>query len=172
MSPSLSHPISSLLPFAASSVSISTLTYAHFSRLFVITAATLPPSPPLSNRLSVLSEKHINSIIITGQIFPPHATLGEEFDITLRVTNNISHAVIAQLQFRPSSNSTLIVLGMSQITLRPLDAAETTDITCTLLPTAVGFQELSGLVVVDLATKVEFVSESIFKIMVHDGQDE
>ena len=135
-----------------------------------VSVASVSSTPFNYLKSNSVIEKHINNISVVALSYPSSSILGSDFPVTFRVTNNISHSVVAQLQFRISPNSALMVFGVSYINLPPLDAGEYTDITCTVLSTNCGFQDFGGVVVVDLATRVEFPTDNIFKIMIYTSE--
>jgi hypothetical protein len=119
---------------------------------------------------------------------PADVTVGVDFTVLLRITNNGSHALSLQLVSRePSSSasssafhasdsggalfdSQLIVTGLASAHIGVLGAGDSYDCPISLCALSTGLQELKNICVVDLATAIEYPSGSLCKIFVSEDR--
>ena len=118
---------------------------------------------------------------------PADVTVGVDFTVLLRITNNGAHALSLQLISRespPSANSSsafyasdsgggpfdsqLIVTGLASAHIGVLGAGDSYDCPISLFALSTGLQELKNICVVDLATAIEHPSGSLCKIFVSE----
>ena len=118
-------------------------------------------------------ETRNNTLFLDVVQSPSEGYVGQEFQITLRLTNYYSYPIMSQIkslfeQQYTQLQSQLIIIGLSVINVQPLDSGESVEIILSVLPINGGVHSLNGLVAVNVITKSEFIYNNLCTLMIYD----
>lgn len=118
-------------------------------------------------------ETRNNTLFLEVIQSPSEGYVGQEFQITIRLTNYYSYPMISQIrsvseQQLQLQQSQLIIIGLSVLNIPPLDSGESVEITLSVLPLNGGIHTLNGLVAVNTITNLEFIYNNLCTLMIYD----
>jgi hypothetical protein len=104
---------------------------------------------------------------------PPRGVVGEDLNITLRISNFTAQSVALRLQSSDlgiEDNNGLYVTGLSSVNLGILGVDESIETTITVCPLSGGLHDLRGLYALDTLTTPakEYHAGTVCKIFVYD----
>jgi len=137
----------------------------------------IPPPILVSGRVAVSSSPTNESKVVrtTCINFPAVVNVGEEFSVTLQVSNESGQTIIAQLQAKDfmqrGVENYLCVCNKSTISLGTIPAGESTDVELSVFPLSGGTHTLRSIVIVDMISWREYPAGPLFRVMVNESDE-